>query len=131
MRPKKIFNVVSRYDGEIVFKGTAMQISDVLGYDDRSVATTCKLHRVAMNKYYFEESGTTEGELEKTRYNFISKPESELEIAIRHLKIYGNMYVKKEPIKLIEQLKQEGINATYRKGMYDGYVLERVNDVIC
>lgn len=127
-KTRSIFQLVKAEDGTLVFEGTANQISDTFGCDIYYVCESCKKHRKLYNKYYILNTGKRIlSQKEKAIIKKQEKKETECDMTYRLLKQYGNCYVKKEPSRLINELKDKGISVSYKKGIYDGYILTEVN----
>lgn len=91
-------------DGKLVFTGTSEEFKAKYNVDVKSVSSYANGKSKIKNRW-LPVCRTEKPKAEDNKLNGI----------IEDLKINGDRYVKKEPVKIIEQLKALGMNCTYRK----------------
>ena len=120
----KIYEVYIPETNEVVFTGTSRQIAAKFNVSYANIymyKKKCKLCR----KYQTRYVGDIDVPNEKPKK--MSKHERTLEYLIKHLNLYGNVYLNEDPDKYLDELKKLG----YRVKI-DKYLSPRKKDfIIC
>lgn len=116
---KRICDVIE--DGQVVFRGTYVEIADFLGTTKKAVRTGANYKRKFKSKYWVVYSGWRIEEIKKKEV--VKKPEvrkptkfeAKLDYMIRHLNEYGNTVTNTNPEPYLQELVNRGYLVGFRK----------------
>lgn len=102
-------------DEHTVLEGTIDEIAEFLGieYVANIYSYMCRNVRIH-GKYKVEKIGVKQKIIEE-KPKPISKKQSKIDYLEKHLREYGNTVSRDKPDKYLEELRQRGLNCTYRK----------------